>query len=134
MEKLRAKLERETLGLIDKTANITVTIAIDDFGSEYSSLNRLSKIPFDRIKVDRELVKYIGLERKRAFITEIIILLAKTFDAGITAEGVETKQQAEFLREAACDEVQGYLFSRPLPVDGLEEFLKSEIPERICNN
>ena len=134
MEKLRAKLERETLGLIDKTANITVTIAIDDFGSEYSSLNRLSKIPFDRIKVDRELVKYIGLERKRAFITEIIILLAKTFDAGITAEGVETKQQAEFLREAACDEVQGYLFSKPLPVDGLEEFLKSEIPERICNN
>ncbi len=111
-----------------------MSIAIDDFGSEYSSLNRLSKIPFDRIKVDRELVKYIGLERKRAFITEIIILLAKTFDAGITAEGVETKQQAEFLREAACDEVQGYLFSKPLPVDGLEEFLKSEIPERICNN
>lgn len=111
-----------------------MSIAIDDFGSGYSSLNRLSKIPFDRIKVDRELVKYIGLERKRASITEITILLAKTFDAGITAEGVETKQQAEFLREAACDEIQGHLFSKPLPVDALEEFLKSGIPERICNN
>lgn len=118
----------DTIAKLYRIREFGSSIAIDDFGSGYSSLNRLSKIPFDRIKIDKELVNYIGLEKTRSSIAEITILLAKTFDAGITAEGVETRQQVEFLRKAACDEIQGNFFSKPLSVDELEEFLEKEVP------
>ena len=101
-----------------------ISIAIDDFGRGYSSLNRLKLIPFDRIKIDKDIIDYIDLERKLAPLTEIIILLARAFKAGVTAEGVETKEQADFLRSISCDEIQGYHFSRPLSPEALEEFLK----------
>lgn len=103
-----------------------VSIAIDDFGKEYSSLNRLNRIPFDRIKIDKDIISYFDLERKRAPVTEGIILLAKFFNASITAEGVETKEQAEFLISLDCDEIQGFYYSRPLSTEALEEFLKNE--------
>ncbi len=103
-----------------------VSIAIDDFGKGYSSLNRLKLVPFDRIKIDKELIDYIDVERKLAPLTKIIILLARTFKASVTAEGVETKEQADFLKSIDCDEIQGYYFSRPLSVEALEEFIKKE--------
>ena len=83
-------------------------------------------VPFDRIKIDKEIIDYIDLEKKQAPITEIIILLGRTFKAGITAEGVETKEQTDFLKSINCDEIQGYYFSRPLSAEALEAFLKKE--------
>ena len=103
-----------------------VNIALDDFGREYSSLNRLKLVPYDRIKIDKDIIDYIDLERKRAPITQVIILLARAFQAVITAEGVETKEQADFLKSLACDEIQGYYFSRPLSPEALEKFLKNQ--------
>ena len=111
---------------LHKLKGLGVKIAIDDFGKGYSSLNRLNFVPFDRIKIDKDIIDYIDTKRYNAPITEIIILLSKAFKADVTAEGVETKEQADFLRSIACDEIQGYYFSRPLSSAALEEFLKNE--------
>jgi diguanylate cyclase (GGDEF)-like protein len=101
-----------------------ISIAIDDFGKGYSSLNRLKLVPFDKIKIDKSIIDYIDLEKKAAPLTEIIILLARTFKASVTAEGVETSEQAEFLKSLGCDEIQGYYYSKPLSAEALEGFLK----------
>ncbi|NMA18041.1 MAG: EAL domain-containing protein [Clostridiaceae bacterium] len=114
---------QDTIDKLYQLKDLGVKIAIDDFGKGYSSLNRLKMIPFDRIKIDKGIIDYIDLERKKAPITEIIILLARAFGAAITAEGVETKEQADFLKSIACDEIQGYYFSRPLSSEALEGFL-----------
>ncbi|MGI5940002.1 MAG: EAL domain-containing protein [Thermoleophilia bacterium] len=103
-----------------------VGIALDDFGKGYSSLHRLESIPFDRIKIDKSIIDDIYLKEKKAAIVETIISLARTLMADITAEGVETKEQVDFLRNIACDEIQGYYFSRPLLPEALEEFLDKE--------
>ena len=125
-ESLFSKDPEDVLNKIYKLKDLGVRIAIDDFGKGYSSLSRLKVVPFDRIKIDKEIIDYIDLERKLAPLTEIIILLARTFKAGITAEGVETKEQADFLKSIDCDEIQGYYYSRPLSSEALEEFLKNE--------
>jgi len=125
-ESLYSENPEVTLDAIYKLKELGVSIAIDDFGTGYSTLNRVKLVPFDRLKIDKEIIDYIDLERKLAPLTEIILLLAKTFNASVTAEGVETKEQADFLKSIGCDEIQGYYFSRPLPPEALEEFLKNE--------
>ena len=125
-ESLFSKDPEDALDKIYKLKGLGVNIAIDDFGKGYSSLSRLKMVPFDRIKIDKEIIDYIDLEKKQAPITEIIILLGRTFKAGITAEGVETKEQTDFLKSINCDEIQGYYFSRPLSAEALEAFLKKE--------
>lgn len=98
-------------------------ISIDDFGKGYSSLNRLKLVPFDRIKIDKELIDYIDVENKYAPLTQMIISLAESFRASVTAEGVETMGQADFLKSVHCDEIQGFYYSKPLSPEALEEFL-----------
>lgn len=83
-------------------------------------------IPFDRIKIDKSIIDNVTFEKKSANVAKIIITLAKTLKAVITAEGVETREQAHFVRDIACDEIQGYYFSRPLPTEALEKFLKED--------
>lgn len=111
---------------LHKLKELGVSIAIDDFGKGYSSLSRLENVPFDRIKIDKDIVDRIDLELKKAPVLETIISLARTFRADITAEGVETKEQADFLRSLDCDEIQGYYFSKPLSTEALEIFLRAE--------
>ncbi len=123
-ESLFSKDPEDVLKKLYELKELGVSIAIDDFGKGYSSLNRLKVVPFDRIKIDKEIIDYIDLDRKVAPITGIIVLLARTFKAEITAEGIETKEQAEFLKSLDCDEIQGYYYSRPLSTEALEEFLK----------
>jgi diguanylate cyclase (GGDEF)-like protein len=125
-ESLFSENPEDTIQKLHKLKDLGLSIAIDDFGKGYSSLNRLKLLPFDRLKIDKEIIDYIDVERKKAPLTEIIILLARTFRASVTAEGVETKEQAEFLKSLACDEIQGYYYSKPLSPEALEEFLKKE--------
>jgi diguanylate cyclase (GGDEF)-like protein len=125
-ESLFAKSFEDVIKKLYRLKELGLTIAIDDFGKGYSSLHMLKLVPFDRIKIDREIIQRLDLERKKASITEIIILLAKAYSASVTAEGVETKGQADFLRNTACDEIQGFYYSRPLSADALEEFLSKE--------
>ncbi|MGI6688449.1 MAG: EAL domain-containing protein [Christensenellales bacterium] len=125
-ESLFSKNPEDVINKLYKLKELGVRITIDDFGKGYSSLNRLKLVPFDRIKIDKEIIDYIDLKNKKAPITNTIILLAKAFSADITAEGVETKEQADFLRSIYCGEIQGYYYSRPLSPEALEEFLKKE--------
>ncbi|MGI6691536.1 MAG: EAL domain-containing protein [Christensenellales bacterium] len=123
-ESLLSKNPEDVLEKIYQLKELGISIAIDDFGRGYSSLHRLKLVPFDRIKIDKDIIDYIDLKGNEAPITEVIILLARAFSADTTAEGVETKEQADFLRNIACDEIQGYYYSKPLSAEALEEFLK----------
>jgi diguanylate cyclase (GGDEF)-like protein len=91
-----------------------VSIALDDFGTGFSSLTQLLNFPFDKIKVDRSFVMQMGTDLKAAAIVSTVVALGQTLDLTITAEGVETEQQARTLRTAGCDEGQGFLFGRGL--------------------
>lgn len=109
-----------------KLKKLGTSIAIDDFGKGYSSLHRLESIPFDRIKIDKSIIDNIDLERKDTTVVEVVVSLAKAFKAHTTAEGVETKDLVDFLKELECDEIQGYYFSKPLSAERLEKFLGSD--------
>ena len=98
-------------------------IALDDFGTGYSSLGRLSELPIDTLKVDRVFIGRLPGDRKTCTLVKTLIELAHAFDMTTVAEGVETTEQLEFLRQIRCDESQGYLHSRPIPKAELEPLL-----------
>jgi len=106
--------ERVTQSLSQLKA-MGLELAIDDFGTGYSSLSYLKRFPIDRLKIDRSFVHDITEDRDDAAITSAIIALTRTLGIKSIAEGVETREQLEFLRAHGCDEVQGYLLSMPLP-------------------
>ncbi len=103
-----------------------VTISIDDFGTEYSSFRRLKSLPVDRIKLDIQFIRGIEETEKDRAIAEAIINLAKIMDLKVIAEGVETKNQVDFLMKHSCDEVQGYYYYRPMPANEIELELNYE--------
>jgi EAL domain-containing protein (putative c-di-GMP-specific phosphodiesterase class I) len=90
-------------------------IALDDFGTGYSNISYLGYLPLDTVKIDRSLTQDVESNRTSGPIVRAMIAMAHTLKATVVAEGVETPQQREFLREAGCDFYQGYLYSRPLP-------------------
>ncbi|WP_026376867.1 EAL domain-containing protein [Aestuariibacter salexigens] len=94
-------------------------IALDDFGTGYSSLGYLTQIRIDSLKIDKQFVDRVGLSERSSLITRTIIQMAKHLDLTICAEGVETREQAEFLIEHGCDLLQGYLYGRPEPLEKL---------------
>ena len=117
-----------------------ISIAIDDFGTGYSSLYYLKTFPISTLKIDRSFIKDITSDNNNAQIVETIVLMAKNLELDVVAEGVETKEQLEMMNSYGCDMVQGYYYSRPLPLDQLLEFLmpysckdaiKNKKPENI---
>ena len=98
-------------------------IEMDDFGSGYSSLNMISQLPIDALKLDIQFVRTAFKDRKDTRLLEAVIQLAKTLELPTIAEGVETAEQLMALRQMKCDIVQGYYFSRPLPADEFEKFV-----------
>jgi diguanylate cyclase (GGDEF)-like protein len=103
-----------------------VSIALDDFGTGYSSLAYLWKFPFNTVKIDQSFVRGMENEPKAAAIVHTITSLGKVLDLTITAEGVETPEQARILKEAGCDQAQGFLFGRPLPALAATALANSE--------
>jgi EAL domain-containing protein (putative c-di-GMP-specific phosphodiesterase class I) len=100
--------------------NKGVRIAIDDFGTGFSSLGYLSKLPVDTMKIDRSFVIEMTADPRGQALVSTIITLAHALKLKVVAEGVETEEQASLLRLLICDEMQGYLFSKPLPADIFE--------------
>jgi diguanylate cyclase (GGDEF)-like protein/PAS domain S-box-containing protein len=100
-----------------------VRIAIDDFGTGYSSLAYLKRFPIDCVKIDRSFIRDLPEDRDDASITRSIIAMAHNMELEVVAEGVETVPQLDFLRAHGCDEIQGFLFSKPLGIDAFERFL-----------
>ena len=101
-------------------------IEMDDFGSGYSSLNMISAMPIDVIKMDMKFVRNIEKSETDRKLVKLILDIAKVLSFPVVAEGVETEGQLAFLREAGCDIVQGYYFSKPLPAHEFEALIEKE--------
>lgn len=110
--------------VLNELKKLGVYIAIDDFGTEYSSLSRLKLLPIDRIKMDIQFVRSIEISEKDRAITKVIINLAKDLGLKVIAEGVENERQLEFLSQRMCDEIQGFYYYKPMPADEVERVLK----------
>ena len=99
-----------------------VHISIDDFGTGYSSLARLKKFPIESVKIDRSFIRDVAIDADDAAIVSAVIAMAHNLRLKVVAEGVETEEQIRFLHEPNCDEVQGYLVSRPIAPEQVSEF------------
>jgi diguanylate cyclase (GGDEF)-like protein len=108
-----------------KLRDMGVSISIDDFGTGHSSLAYLKRFPINKLKIDKTFIHSLLADRKDAAITNAIISMAHELELKAVAEGVETPEQLEYLRGPGCDEVQGYLFSRPVPADEAARLLAS---------
>jgi EAL domain-containing protein (putative c-di-GMP-specific phosphodiesterase class I) len=115
--------ERVTAAL-EALKRMGLELAIDDFGTGYSSLSYLKRFPIDRLKIDQSFVRDIPSDAEDAAIIGAIIGLTRNLGLRTIAEGVETSEQLEFLRGQGCDEVQGYLLSRPLTPEACAQLLR----------
>jgi EAL domain-containing protein (putative c-di-GMP-specific phosphodiesterase class I) len=113
-----------TMRVLTDLQQMGVRLSIDDFGTGYSSLSRLQRLPVHALKIDQTFVQDIDKEGRGA-LTHGIIIMAHSLGLDVTAEGVETQHQLEFLEASGCDRMQGHLFSRALPADRMDEFLRT---------
>jgi diguanylate cyclase (GGDEF)-like protein/PAS domain S-box-containing protein len=129
-ESIAMEQGEESVQQLQKLKEFGIQIAIDDFGTGYSSLNSLRRLPIDILKIDQSFIREIGKGSSGEAIIRTIIQMAKDLNLRVVAEGVETIEQLEFLRKHNCDEIQGYLISKPLPLEELEVLLQTHEAER----
>ena len=115
----------KTLDVLHRLGTLGVHLSIDDFGTGYSSLAYLRRLPVDKLKIDRSFVNEITTREDDAAIALSIITLAHSLRKRVVAEGVETPEQLRFLQQHGCNEIQGYLFSRPMTAEALAAFLEA---------
>jgi diguanylate cyclase (GGDEF)-like protein len=114
---------RATIDVLTRLQTMGVTISIDDFGTGFSSLSYLKRLPIDTLKIDQSFVRDVSTNQDDAALVMAIITLAHNLRLRVVAEGVETDEQWKFLHLLRCDEIQGFVFSKPLPPHDLERFL-----------
>jgi EAL domain-containing protein (putative c-di-GMP-specific phosphodiesterase class I) len=113
----------QTLTIMEALKALGVQLALDDFGTGYSSMGYLRRFPFDRVKVDRSFVGAVGSDEQAGAIVGAILAMARSLGMRSTAEGVEKREQLDFLRRYGCDEVQGFLLSRPVAAERIPSLL-----------
>ena len=124
-ESIMMKDANKAITLLIELNKMGFNLAIDDFGTGYASLNYLTRFPVSCLKIDLSFVQRIETSPKDAAIVNAIIAMAHSLGLRVTAEGVETQQQLDYLSQCGCDEIQGYLFSKPLPANEFETLLRS---------
>jgi EAL domain-containing protein (putative c-di-GMP-specific phosphodiesterase class I) len=108
---------------LERLRGLGVRLALDDFGSGYSSLAYLQQLPFDKLKIDRGFVAALDQSANAGVIVQAIVNLGRALGMGVLIEGVETEEQRVLLRLAGCTEMQGFLFARPAPRAEIERFV-----------
>jgi EAL domain-containing protein (putative c-di-GMP-specific phosphodiesterase class I) len=122
-ESLLLEHNEHTLTMLRRLRELGVRIALDDFGTGYSALSYLRKFPLDRIKIDRSFVTDIATQSDQVAVVQAVLNIARALGMTVTAEGVETPVQKEFLKSLGCDNAQGFLFGKPVPFEQLSEMV-----------
>jgi len=117
----------DTISKMAELKTLGISFAIDDFGAGYSSLSYLKRLPADELKIDRSFIQDIPKDGDNMAIVEAVIAMARHMGFNVTAEGVESRQQLEFLQAQGCHFFQGYLASKPLPVPYLERYVSRQV-------
>ena len=120
---------KDTLRILTELKALRIRIAIDNFGTGYSLLATLQKFPLDTVKIDRSLIRDITGPSQESGLANAIIAIGKSLSLTVVAQGVETRDQADYLRTHACDELQGFYFERPLPAEESTKLLLGQAPE-----
>ena len=116
----------DTIAKMRELKLLGVSFSMDDFGTGYSSLQYLKRLPLDQIKIDQSFVRDIVSDPNDAAIVQTIIAMTEALGLNVIAEGVETEAQLEFLDNHGCHAFQGYLFSKPIPIEQFEAMLRGE--------
>ena len=114
----------ETIATMNALNKVGVQFSLDDFGTGYSSLQYLKRLPLDQLKIDQSFVRDIGTDSNDRAIVSAIIAMTQSMKLSVIAEGVETKEQRQFLLDEGCTHYQGYLFGKPVPIEQFEALLK----------
>jgi diguanylate cyclase (GGDEF)-like protein len=126
---------QRSIKTLEQLRELGISLALDDFGTGYSSLNYLKRFPVNMLKIDRSFVQDVTSNPDSAAVTDAIIALAKSLRLNITAEGIETQAQLDYLQQRGCHEGQGFYFSRPIPADKIAQILTisshTELPSKI---
>ncbi|MBD1904672.1 bifunctional diguanylate cyclase/phosphodiesterase [Funiculus sociatus GB2-A5] len=115
---------QRSVNTLEQLRELGILLALDDFGTGYSSLNYLKRFPVTMLKIDRSFVQDVTSNPDSAAVTDAIIALSKSLRLNITAEGIETQEQLDYLQKRGCEEGQGFYFSRPVPADAIAQMLK----------
>lgn len=116
------------VAILTEIKNMGVRLAIDDFGTGYSSLAQIKHFPIDTLKVDRSFIRNVPEDSEDQAIIEAIISMGKTLSLTVVAEGVETQEQMNYLKEHSCNEMQGYYFSKPVAAEKFADLSKAHLP------
>jgi EAL domain-containing protein (putative c-di-GMP-specific phosphodiesterase class I) len=121
---------KDTIEKIRAIKQLGVSFSMDDFGTGYSSLAYLTQLPIDQLKIDRSFIRSLPGQKRDEMIARTIISMGGGLDMHVIAEGVETEEQLQFLEAHGCQAYQGFLFSRPLPIEALMAFLSLHASNR----
>jgi EAL domain-containing protein (putative c-di-GMP-specific phosphodiesterase class I) len=122
------------VSILAKIKSMGVRLAIDDFGTGYASLAHIKRFPVDTLKVDRSFIRNVPQDPEDKAITEAIIAMGKALSLTVVAEGVETAEQMNFLREHSCDEMQGYYFSKPIMPEQFADLLRKHVSSPLSES
>jgi diguanylate cyclase (GGDEF)-like protein len=125
-ESLLIRDVEKTRRILTALKSMGIRLAIDDFGAGYASLTTLQQFPLDAIKIDRSFIRDITNVSVDNELTDAVIAMGRSLSLTVVAQGIETRDQAEFLRQHACDELQGFYFNRPLPAEQFEQLLQAQ--------